>query len=375
MEQKKEIKFYKVKNITQATEKNAMWCVKADNETEFKFYVTDLSGNLVALKDLNGSGGTVSLVSTDESVSITGITIKDLKVSTELQTLINSALQAGDNISELFNDAGYLTLVDLPSYTFTTDFDYNLSSGKSLGKLTGTGTYPTIGLTQEEFLREIAIEYINPLFNFFNIDSQPTTVEVGTTLSGAKNFQWSINSNSGVVSNLDLFDNTANTVLLADTLNDGSQTQVINTIQLNSNGATQSWKAIGKNTSPVSSFNSSDFIVTSRFNKWWGAVTSRPSNSTQVRALPNFSFQIQNNSFILETGNTAIKFSVNLPPGVTIFRVIDTTNLNLDITQEYVLVGTVSVQDAGGTFRTYNQYEMNVAVPYSISANHLITTT
>lgn len=375
MTQKKEIKFYKVKNITQATEKDAMWCVKADNETEFKFYVTDLLGNLIALKSLSNSGETLFLTSTDESVSITGITVKDLKVSSELQALINSALQAGDNISQLINDVGYITVADIPSLVFTTDFNYNLSEGKSLGKLVGTGIYPTIGLTQEQFLRQIAIEYINPIFNFFNIPNEPTTVEVGTTLSGNKTFVWSINQNSGIILNVDLFDNTLNAMLLVNTLNDGTQIQTINTIQLNNDGATQSWKVIGKNTSPISSFDSNNFVVTSRFNKWWAAVTSRPLNSSQVRALPNSSFQTSGNSFILETGITAIKFSVNLPQGVTIFKVIDNTNLNLDITQEYLLVGTVNVLDAGGTSRIYNQYEMNVAVPYSINANHQITTT
>ena len=107
-----EIKFYKIKNITQATEKNSMFCVKADNETEFRLIVTDLSGNVVNLKDLAGGS---DVVNTDGTITITGTTTKNIRVSTALQALINSALRSGDDISQLVNDVGYITLADIPS--------------------------------------------------------------------------------------------------------------------------------------------------------------------------------------------------------------------------------------------------------------------
>jgi len=227
----------------------------------------------------------------------------------------------------------------------------------------------------QDLFDDIFYPYVSPVFTSFSISGQSTTIEVGTTLSGSKTFTWAITLNSGVVPTIDLYNVTTSATLLAGTPNDGSQAQAITSVQLNSNGATQVWRGIGNNTSPAGTFNSSNFTVTSRYYRWWEAVAATPANSAAVRALSNQAFQTAGNSFTLVTGTTLIKFSVNLPPGVTIVSVIDTTNLNLDITADYVLIGTVSVLDAGGTSRTYNQYEMNIAVPYGTSANHVILTT
>ena len=65
-----------------------------------------------------------------------------------------------------------------------------------------------------------------------------------------------------------------------------------------------------------------------------------------------------------------------LPPARTITSVIDLDALNANITSQYILVGTVSVNDGGdsGTARTYNLYEMTVGSPYTESHTHSVTT-
>lgn len=402
---RKEIRFYAISNISQAIEKDALYAVKGNADSTFKLYVTDLDGNLVPLL-ANGSGGIVDIISSNNTISITGTTIKDLTISSTLQAIINSALQSGDNISELINDAGYITIADvptsitktselindgengvdkfitlsdIPSPVFTTDFPYNLATGDSLGKLRGTGVYPTTGKTQEQFLREIANDYISPAFTSFNITSQPTTVEVGTTLSGSKTFNWGITLNSGIVPTIDLYDNTAGATLISATPNDGTQSQVINTIQLNANNATQSWKGIGNNSNGAN-INSGNFIVTSLYNRFWGAVATLPVSSidgTANRVYANLlSKAIKTNgtnTFTLTTGTTSNKFIVLLPPGITITSVKDTGNLDLNLTSDYIL-STIVIKDAGGTDRNYNQYLFNPAGAYSTSTNHVITT-
>lgn len=281
------------------------------------------------------------------------------------------ALQAGDNVSLLTNDLGYLT----SESKFVGDVTFVLNAGESFGKYTNGETAPWNGLTAVQALLDAAIDYINPVFNSFSISGQSTTIEVGTTLSGSKTFTWNISANSGVVSTIDLYNITTAATLLAGTPNDGSQAQTITSVQLNSNGATQQWRGVGNNSSPSGTFNSSTFTVTSRYYRWWAPVSSTPANSAAVRALAGQAFQTSGNSFTLVTGTVEIEFSVNLPPTVTIVSVIDTTNLNLDLTAFYVLIGTVNVTDAGGTTRAYNQYKYSIAVPYGTSANHVITTT
>lgn len=230
------------------------------------------------------------------------------------------------------------------------------------------------GNTYDAIIQSIVAPYVNPAFSSFSISGQATTVEVGTTLSGSKTFTWGITLNSGAVSLIDLYDNTSVATLLSNTANDGTQAQTITTIQLNTNGATQSWKGILHDTNVVQDINSSNFIVTSRFYRFFGATSSSPANSAAVRALPSSTFHTGATTFTLATGNTLIKFVVALPPGVTISTVIDTDALGADITSQYVLTGTVNVTDAGGTSRAYNIYEMNIGAAYGTSHNHSITT-
>jgi len=122
---RKEIKLYKAKSILYVTEKDSLYCLKADNETEFKIVVTDAFGNPVNLKDLTGgSGNIINVISGDGSITVLGTTTKDIRISTVLYNLINSALQAGDNISSLTNNSGFITLGDIPNFN---PLDYDLT--------------------------------------------------------------------------------------------------------------------------------------------------------------------------------------------------------------------------------------------------------
>lgn len=250
-----------------------------------------------------------------------------------------------------------------------------------------TGTSPTtitvgglnsgsaiLGQTYTQILQSILVPYINPVFTSFT-NTQTTPVETGITLSGSKTFTWGITLGSGTVPTIDIFDNTASSTLLAGTPNDGTQAVTITTIQLNSSGATQSWKGVGNNTTPSGTFNSSNYVVTAYFSDFYGATAAAATTSAQVRALPSNRFQTPGaNTFILNTGTTLQIFQVDLPPGITITQVIDLDALNANITSQYVATGTIAVNDAGSTPRTYNNYVCTLGSPYSSSHRHQITT-
>lgn len=265
-------------------------------------------------------------------------------------------------------------------------FDANipvvLGGGKTLGKYVNGQTIPAIGKTAQQVLADIAFEYIAPVFNSFSVSAQPTTVEVGTLLTGSRTFIWSIANNSGNITTVDLYDNTANVTLLAGTPNDGTQAQNITPITLNSDGANQSWKVIGNNISPPGTINSGNFGVTSRYIRWWGAVAAYPvnpvdgtANRTYANTLPNSAFKtVGTNVFNLATGTVQTRFIVLLPPGVTIVSVFDQTNANTNITPSYIL-SPITINDIGGTARSYNMYQYTTAIPYTVSAIHVITTT
>jgi hypothetical protein len=263
---------------------------------------------------------------------------------------------------------------------FDADIPVVLSGGKTLGKYTTGQTIPAIGKTAQQVIADIALEYVNPAFASFSISGQPTTVEVGTTLSGGKIFSWSINQNSGVIGTIDIFNVTTGTTLLAGTPNDGTQSATITTTQLNFTGATQSWRGIANN-STGPNVNSNNFVVTALFNRYWGPTGTLPSNPndgtanrTYAQGLGSTAFKTSGaNNFTLTTGTTYRNFVVILPPGVTITKVIDTGNLNADITANYIL-SAITVKDAGGTDRACNQYTLTLGAPYSVSTGHAITT-
>jgi len=279
----------------------------------------------------------------------------------------------------LVYDAGTNTYIHEPKPTggdtFLTDIIVSLSGGKTFGKYTNGETIPSIGKTAVEVITDAAIEYINSTFTSFSVSTQPTTLEVGSTLSGGKIFTWSINLNSGTVPTIQIWDQTIPAVLIA-TPNDGTEVVVVTTIQLNADGATQQWRGEGLDTGivPNVQFYSSTFTVTARYYRFYGASATSPTDSATVRALPQSGFHSTGNTFNLNTGSTLTKFVVALPPGRTITSVIDLDALNADITSEYIAQSSINVLDAGGTNRAYNIYEMNVGASYSSDHRHQIHT-
>jgi hypothetical protein len=256
----------------------------------------------------------------------------------------------------------------------------------SLGNNSYTGNSPTTvtvgGLSSgsnisnlpiSDVIQSIVAPDINPVFTSFSVSGQSQTVEVTTTLSGARTFTWSIAANSGVVPTVTIYDNTTASDLLAGTPNDGSQSITITTIKLSTNGQTQSWRAIGNNTSPTSTFTSGNFDVTARFYLWHGAVSTVPTTSAGIRALPSNQFYVGGTTFTLNTG-TLKDFMVALPIGRAITNVIDLDALNANITGQYVLQTPIAVVLADGTTTsTYSIYKNTIASAYSSNHRHQIT--
>ena len=106
---KKPLKMFKVNNISEVRDVDALYCIKTATDTEFSIVVTDAFGAIVNLKDLQTPAGIQGIASDDGTIEVTGTTFKNLRLSTTLVDAINNALKPGDNISDLINDAGYLT--------------------------------------------------------------------------------------------------------------------------------------------------------------------------------------------------------------------------------------------------------------------------
>lgn len=298
----------------------------------------------------------------------------------QLDQLTEDLIEVIESAPNVFTSAGKKDLFAKVKYTLN-QLVNEIGGGGSVIYDGATPTNLTVGgipagtdltaMTLSQIIQALLITYINPTFTASSITGQATTVEVGTTLSGSKTFTWTINSGTGIVLTVDIYDNTAASTLLAGTPNDGSQAVTVTTRQLNTPAATQSWKIIGNNSDNSTTFSSNNFIVTARYSNFFGAVSTTPTNSAQVRALPQTGFYSGAGTIQLNTGSSLIKFGVALPPGTTLVSAIDLDASNASVT--YSLIGTIAVLDAGGTSRTYNYYEANIAVPYSTSHRHQIT--
>ena len=109
----KEIKHYKVKQLPSRPLADSVYWVKASPSSEVSGYITDLQGVPYPLKDISGSGGIQTITNTDGNISIVGSNNIVINISPALLSVINSALQIGSNISDLNNDAEYITISDI----------------------------------------------------------------------------------------------------------------------------------------------------------------------------------------------------------------------------------------------------------------------
>jgi hypothetical protein len=117
---------------------------------------------------------------------------------------------------------------------------------------------------------------------------------------------------------------------------------------------------------------------------WYGASNAAPSDSAGVRALQTYNASNQlvsgkqltnaGNSFTHRTGIINTVHSIVTAPGKSLLSVIDQDALNKDITDEYVYVGTLSVNTAAGVPTAgYKLYVKTMGVAYTSSHRHLIT--
>lgn len=275
----------------------------------------------------------------------------------------NSLVPDGQGVKYPTVDAVKASLeMDLPSPS-------NLSTVTVGGLPAGTNLD---GKTFADLFKDMLIVYLNPAFTSAST-TYSTPIEVGTIISGNVTFNWATSNSTNVkVNSLSIFDVNTSTSIKTNLANDGNEIAVVNDVILNNLDATQRWKIRGLNTKDIQ-FESGDITVTAKYRRFFGASGATPTTSAQVRALQTNEFQTANSqTFTLNTGNTHSKFVVALPSPRTILSAINETALSSVVT--YLSTGTILVNDAGGTPRTYNLYELNLGAPYSVNQVHKITT-
>lgn len=131
------------------------------------------------------------------------------------------------------------------------------------------------GLTIGEIIEKMIFTYLSPAFSSFSISGQPTTIEVGTSLSGSKTFTWSTSNSSNVQpASIQVRNVNSNALIATGLTNDGSDSINIGTIS-NTSPISQSFRAEGINTNSIQ-FTSSNFTVNSIYPFFYGRSATIP---------------------------------------------------------------------------------------------------
>lgn len=259
-------------------------------------------------------------------------------------------------------------------FIFTEDIPVVLSNNKTLGKYINGEIIPAIGKNPQEVLQDIAVEYLTPSFTAFAMQGQAASVEIGTVLSGNKNFTFAFQYPENIIVNsLGIIDVT-NSITIAENYPITSPvTANIGTISKTVPNTDNSWRATAQN-SLGTIFQSNLFTVGWYLRRFFGATSISVSNSSEARNLPQTVLDNTSNTFILNTGSTLKIFNVLIPTNKSITQVLDLDALNANITGNYILVDSnFSINDIGGTPRSYKKYEMTIEDTYSSNHRHQIT--
>ena len=173
------------------------------------------------------------------------------------------------------------TIADILGYEPTSVDDLKIDTGVDSSITTVTvGGIPSgtdiQGKTFESLLIDILTAYLYPQFTA-KACNYPSTVEVGTTISGSGLFTWAISNGTNIVPNsVNIFDVNANDYLVTGLADDGSQTVTLNSQLLNTNNATQVWQISAENTKSEV-VESGNITTTAIYPIFYGVANSQPT--------------------------------------------------------------------------------------------------
>jgi hypothetical protein len=232
------LKVYKLDQLPNYPIGNAILFIRNQSGTAFDLYVTTANGTAVPL---NTAQGITTVTSPNGSIDVSQVdALVELEVSQSLIDLINGALQVGGNISDLLNDAEYIT--DAPQ------------DGNQYVRQDGEWVEVSIvtDASQIEYINgsitnvQEALDsllYVTPDITNFTIT--PSIVEIGTVITNAT-LNWNLNKtftslsiNNGVgvitpslltlaLSGLSLSSNTTYTITGGDGTNTDSASASLN---------------------------------------------------------------------------------------------------------------------------------------------------
>jgi hypothetical protein len=129
------------------------------------------------------------------------------------------------------------------------------------------------GRSLVSLVEQILVQYLAPAFSSFSINGQSTIIEVGSALSGFKNFVWSITNPTNVKPDtVAIRDVNANILIAFGRTNDGAESVDIGNVLNNAPGV-QSYRGEAENTNNQA-LQSANFSISKIYPYFHGKVSS-----------------------------------------------------------------------------------------------------
>jgi hypothetical protein len=284
------------------------------------------------------------------------------------------------------------------SAPFADDITVSLAGGRTFGKYQNGQTIPAAGKTANEVILLAAIEDILPTYTLASVSvtqSAPEAGEVGESVSNTITGTFNQGDAGPVTAMRAYRGNQAQIGASATTSPIVRTVQMVRALTPSGIWAVADYAAgTPKSVAPANTpdtrpaqvrnpnapqaaeigLSSGILYFTGYYRVFFGASSAAPANSAAARALPQSQLTNAGNSGILNTGTTALKLAIILPPGRTLQSVTDLDNQQLNLTAKYVAQPTISVADASGALVPgYTPYVLSIATPYTASARHQFT--
>jgi hypothetical protein len=292
-----------------------------------------------------------------------------VKTNQNFAELVDKNLTIEESIEEL------TTIIDdiTEDLTIKDDVVVSLTNGKTLGRYSSGQTIPSTGWTIDQFIKNIAIEYLTPSITAFAIENQNLVIEVGTVISGIKNFTFTasnpLNIKADSISIVDV--TNENTVLVSgEPTNSPVGALLPSTVKLTP--LSHTWKIVADNTLNIPLEKS--YSVNWGYRRFAGSINEIPTEGIDIRnSLINTSVINTTNSFTFQTGSVNKNFVVAIPIVKNLVKVLN-TDTNDDLTLLFLLSESISsIPDVSGNIVDYKVYVASFASSYSSNNNVIVT--
>ena len=264
------------------------------------------------------------------------------------------------------------------SSVFTKDFPVRIPAGAWIGKYKDGDTIPGIGKTHQEVWEDVTTALIPPTYtvptaDFGSATTSTANIEIGETKTISLVGKY--NKNDGGSATAHKMYKGATKVADANTFSES--------VTFGTNSISYGYE-VDYEAGPVKNDNLGNPSPTGQIN---GGTTNRASITytpnykifygvagpgvTDFRTLPNWAWK-GTTALTIATGTTLKDFYIVVPSDKSVTSVIDVESSNNEILPQFAET-TVSVNDAGGTGRSYKLYKWSAGSAYP--TNHTLKIT